>query len=183
MATGTKKQAGKGSARTSVSQPKRKRSPSKRTRTAAAAKMVVDRRRVLAFGMAAVAATIVPVEAFAQRTVIAPTGTTFMAEAKRAIALFNEWRRLGDEFKAVDAPLKTMSREDSRRSHYLVRVNDLPIERFRAALIADQALRETMRMETSDRKEAAIKDTLLLSLMVMTGKEVPALKRELGLAT
>ena len=180
MATGTKKRAGKGRAATSASQPKRQR---KRTRTAAAAKTIVDRRRVLAFGMAAAAATIVPVDAFAQRTAIAPTGVTFIAEAKRAIALVGEWRRIGDELKEVDAALKTMSREDSRRSHYLVRVNDLPIERFRAALIADQALRNAMRMKTSDRKEAAIKVTLLMCLREMTGKEPPTLKRELGLST
>lgn len=106
-----------------------------------------------------------------------------MAEAKRAIALVDQWRRLGDEINEVDAALKSMSREDSRRSGYLVRVNDLPIERFRAALNADQALRDTLRMNTSDRKEAAIKVTLLLCLREMTGKELPVLKRELGIAT
>ncbi|MDX2287208.1 MAG: hypothetical protein NW217_00085 [Hyphomicrobiaceae bacterium] len=144
--------------------------------------MVVDRRRVLAFGMAATAFTLLPVTAVAEVATDLPQ-PSFIAEAKRAIALVDEWRRLGDELKEVDAALKSMSRADSRRSGYLVRVNDLPIERFRAALIADDALRSTMRMKIAGRKEAAIRDTLLLSLMEMTGKQPPVLKRELGLAT
>jgi hypothetical protein len=36
-----------------------------------------------------------------------------------------------------------------------------------------------MRMKTTDRKEAAIKVTLLMCLMEMTGKDAPTLRREL----
>lgn len=166
-----------------ASKPIRKRSPSKRTRTAAAAKLIVDRRQILASGMAAAVATVVPVSAFATEVATGPSRPSFIAEARRAIALVGEWRRLGDELNDVDAALKTMSRDDERRSHCLRRVNDLPVERFRAALIADQALRDTLRMTTTERKDAAIKDTLILCLREMTGKEPPVLKRELGLAT
>jgi len=178
MATRTKMRGGKGRAGATASQPKRKRTPSNRTRTATAAKMVVDRRRVLAFGMAATALTLLPVTAVAEVATDLPQ-PSFIAEAKRAIALVDEWRRLGDELKEVDAALKSMSRADTRRSGYLVRVNDLPVERFRAALMADQALRDTLRMKTTERKDAAIKDALLLSLMEMTGKQPAVLRREL----
>lgn len=183
MATETKLRGGKGRAGATASQPKRKRSPSKRTRTAAAAKLIVDRRQVLAFGMAAAATAVVPMPAIAARPVTDASRKEFIAEARRAIALVEEWRRLGDEFDHVDAALKTMSRDDNRRSHYVTRVLDLPIERFRAALQADQALRDTLRITTTERKEAAIKDTLILCLREMTGKEPPVLKRELGIAT
>lgn len=166
-----------------ASKPKRTRSPSKSARTAAAAKMIVDRRQILAFGMAAAAVAVVPMPAIAARPVTDASRKEFLAEAKRAIALVDQWRRVGNELNEVDAALKTMSREDERRSHYLTRVNDLPVERFRAALIADQALIDALRMNTTGRKEAAIKDTLILCLREMTGKEPPVLKRELGLAT
>lgn len=183
MAARTTKRSSKGRTAFPTSNPKRQYTPPKRTRTAAAAKMVVDRRRVLAFGVAAAAATLVPVPAFVTEAATASFQPSFIDAAKRAIKLVEEWRRLGDELEEVDAALKSMSRADSRRSGYLVRVNDLPVERFRAALIADDALRSTMRMKIAGRKEAAIRDTLLLSLMEMTGKQPPVLKRELGLAT
>jgi len=183
MAARTTKRSSKGRAVSPTSNPKRKCSPSRQTRTATAAKLIVDRRQVLAFSMAAAAAAVVPMPAIAERPVTDVSRKEFIGEAKRAIALVDEWRRLGEELKEVDARLKSMSRADSRRSGYLVRVNDLPIERFRAALIADQALRDTLRITTTERKEAAIKDTLLLCLREMTGKEPPVLRRELGLVT
>jgi hypothetical protein len=179
----TKKQRNRKKAVSPASKPKRLRSPSRRTRTAAAAKKIVDRRQVLAFGMAAAAVAVVPMPAIAARPVTDASRKEFIAEAKRAIALVDEWRRLGEELNEVDAALKTMSRDDDRRSHYLRRVNDLPVERFRAALIADQALRDTLRMTTTERKAAAIKDTLILCMREMTGKEPPVLRRELGLPT
>lgn len=182
MATG-KKTGSKGGAVSAVSKPGRSRSTSKRTRSKAAAKLVVGRRQVLAFGMAAAAASLVPLPTLASTAVTHSTSETFIASAKQAIKLVDEWRRFGDEIEKVEAALKTMERGDSRRGDHLRRINDLPIERFRAALIADDALRSTMRMKIAGRKEAAIRDTLLLSLMEMTGKRPPVLNRELGLAT
>lgn len=183
MAARTTKRSSKGRAVSPSSNPKRKRSPSRRTRTAAAAKLIVDRRQVLAFGMAAAAAVVVPMPAIAARLANDASRKEFVAEARRAIALVGEWRRIGDELKEVDAALKTMSRDDHRRSHYVARVLDLPIERFRAALVAHDTLVNALRMKTTTRKQAAVKDTLLLCLREMTGKEIPELRRDLGLIT
>lgn len=183
MAARTTKRSSKGKVFSPTSNPKRKRSPPKRTRTTAAAKLVVDRRQVLAFGITAAAVAVVPMPAIAEVPASDTSRKEFTAECRRALALVDEWRRLGDELDHVDAALKTMSRDDNRRSHYVTRILHLPIERFRAALIADQALRDTLRITTTGRKEAAIKDTLLLCMREMTGKEAPVLRRELGLTT
>jgi hypothetical protein len=110
----------------------------------------------------------------------APVSDAFAEAARRAVGLFDAWQAIGQEMDSLDAVLRGMDRQTRGRDPRLSRMLDLPLDQYKAAIAADEALRAALKMSGCSEAGHAIHRALLSCLARLHRTDVASLQASLA---